>query len=76
MPFGAAGGQCAEPGPTATMEPGCGPAFILAGIGGPVSVSVSVFVSAEAGVMGRTRMIALSERSSSKIMNAREASRT
>jgi hypothetical protein len=58
------------------MEPGCGPAFILAGIGGPMSVSVSVFVSAEAGVMGRTRMIALSERSSSKIMNAREASRT
>jgi hypothetical protein len=74
MPFGAAGGQFAEPGAAATIVPGCGPAFILAGIGGPMSVSV--FVSAEAGVMGRTRMIALSERSSSKIMNAREASRT
>jgi hypothetical protein len=35
-----------------------------------------VFVSVDAGVMGPTRMIAVTERSSNKIMNAREASST
>jgi hypothetical protein len=73
MPFGAAGGQTAWPGAAATRLPGCGPATIL-GTGG--ATSVSVLVSVEAGDMGPTRMIAVTDRSNSKIMNAREASST
>jgi hypothetical protein len=39
-------------------------------------MSVSVFASVEAGAIGPTRMIAVTDSSRRKIMNAREASRT
>jgi hypothetical protein len=73
MPFGPAGGQSAG-AVAATIRPGCGEAAIMAGIGS--AISASVFVSVEAGVIGPTLMIAVTDRSNSKIMNAREASST
>ena len=73
MPFEPPGGQSAGAVPAATIRPGCGPVAILAGIG---AISVSVFASVEAGVIGPTRMIAVTDRSSSKIMNARVTSST
>jgi hypothetical protein len=73
MPFEPACGQSAGAGPAATIRPGCGAEAIMAGMG---AMSVSVFASVEAGVTGPTRMIAVTDRSSSKIMNARVASST
>jgi hypothetical protein len=71
VPFWPAGGQSAAEG-AATIRPGC--AVIGAGIG--AAKSVSVFVSVAAGGIGPIRMIAVTDSSNSKIMNAREASST
>ena len=65
MPFGPAAGHIAGACPAATIRPGTG-----------APMSVSVFASVEAGVIGPSRAIAVIDRSNSKIMNAREASST